>query len=222
MVTGSGGRRGWWLSGAVLLATVAQLLVGTFARDLPQFAGKGFGARLVTYPLLMLVVPAACLVHARRRGAQQPAPTASFVLVMAPFLVDVTGNTLDLYDRVLWWDDVNHLTNWFLLNAGLGLLLRRPASGWVLGLLVAGLGALLAIAWELGEWYTFIRHGTELSTAYEDTLGDEALGTVGAALAGALLAARTGRQRDRDDGSARDAAAPDAVRRGRARGGQEP
>ena len=42
-----------------------------------------------------------------------------------------------------------------------------------------GIGALLAIGWELGEWFTFIRHGTEIETAYEDTLGDEALGTLG-------------------------------------------
>ena len=52
---------------------------------------------------------------------------------------------------------------------------------------VTGLGAVLAIGWELGEWYTFIRHGTELDTAYKDTLGDEALGTLGAASAGLLL-----------------------------------
>ena len=29
-------------------------------------------------------------------------PWAGFTLVMAPFLIDVTGNTLDLYDRVAW------------------------------------------------------------------------------------------------------------------------
>lgn len=186
----SGTQRLLWLVVAVFLATLAQLGIGTFAPDLPQFAGKGFGARLVAYPLLMLVVPVAWLLHSRRQGTVERAPFAAFALVMAPFLVDVTGNTLDLYDRVGWWDDVNHLVNWFLLNAGLGLLLRRRATGYVLGLLVTGVGALLAIGWELGEWYTFIRHGTELTTAYEDTLGDEALGTVGAALAGALLAIR--------------------------------
>jgi hypothetical protein len=54
-------------------------------------------------------------------------------------------------------------------------------------LLVAGLGSMLAIGWELGEWYTFIRHGTEIDTAYEDTLGDETLGTLGALLAGLLV-----------------------------------
>ena len=59
---------------------------------------------------------------------------------------------------------------------------------------MTGLGAVLAIAWELGEWYTFIRHGTELDTAYEDTLGDEALGTLGALLAGLLVAKVMGRR----------------------------
>jgi hypothetical protein len=77
------------------------------------------------------------------------------------------------------------------------LLLRasiRPP--WALGLVVAGLGALLAIGWELGEWYTFIRHGTERDDAYTDTLGDLALGSLGgtvAAVAVARLAAVAGR-----------------------------
>jgi hypothetical protein len=53
---------------------------------------------------------------------------------------------------------------------------------------VCGLGAILAIGWELGEWWTFIRHGTEIDTAYEDTLGDEVLGTLGALCAGLLVA----------------------------------
>jgi hypothetical protein len=57
-------------------------------------------------------------------------------------------------------------------------------------LLVAGMGAIMAIGWEVGEYYAFIRGGTELSTAYTDTLGDEVLGTLGA-LIGGLIIART-------------------------------
>ena len=49
---------------------------------------------------------------------------------------------------------------------------------------------MLAIGWELGEWFTFIRHGTEIDTAYEDTLGDLALGTLGAFGAGFIVRAR--------------------------------
>jgi hypothetical protein len=181
----------------VLTATVVQLAVATFADGLPQFEGKGFGARLVAYPVLMLLVPAAWVWARRRRGhdaSGTPLPWGGFALIMAPFLIDVTGNSLDLYDRLGWWDDANHLVNWFLLSAGIGVLLLRAEirPAWALGLLVTGIGALLAIGWELAEWYAFIRHGTELATAYEDTLGDEALGTLGATLAGVLVARRRG------------------------------
>ena len=175
----------------VFVATVAQLLVATLFPDLPQFQGKGFASRLVAYPLLMAVVPVAWAVRAHRDPSYKAqAPWGAFALIASPFLVDVTGNTLDLYDSVVWWDDANHFVNWFLLNAGLGLLLRRTGvrPKWVLGLLIAGVGAVLAVAWELAEWYSFIRHGTELATAYEDTLGDEALGCLGAALAGVVIA----------------------------------
>ncbi len=177
----------------ILAATVGQLAVATFVDGLPQFEGKGFGARLIAYPALMLLVPAILATQRRLRGGTAPLPWAGIAFVMAPFLVDVTGNTLDLYDRIGWWDDANHLVNWFLLCFGAGLMLRgadiRPP--WAFGLLLAGIGALLAIGWELGEWYTFIRQGTELDTAYEDTLGDLALGTIGGAVAGLLVARRS-------------------------------
>jgi hypothetical protein len=105
----------------------------------------------------------------------------------------VTGNTLNLYDTLVWWDDANHFVNWLLLCAGIGFLLLRAhiSPSWALAGLITGIGAVLAVGWELGEWYTFIRHGTELDTAYEDTLGDEVLGTLGAALAGLLVARRS-------------------------------
>ena len=186
MTTDAPRRAPWWAPASILGLTVAQLGVGTFAGGLQQFEGKAFGARLVAYPVMMLVVPVAWwVVH---RGQRVDVPWGAFALVMAPFLIDVTGNTLDLYDSVVWWDDANHFVNWVLLCGGLGLLLLHGIHlQWARVLFVTGLGALLAIGWELGEWYTFIRHGTELDTAYQDTLGDEALGTLGALVAGVLL-----------------------------------
>lgn len=172
-------------AGVVLAATVLQLLVASLVPGLPQFESKGFMARLVLYPVLMLLVPA--LWWLGHRGAEPP--WAAFAVIMTPFLIDVTGNSLDLYDRVVWWDDANHLVNWFLVCLGLGLVLLPSveAPPWVVAALVTGGGALLAIVWELGEWFAFIRHGTELATAYQDTLGDEVLGTTGAAIAAAVL-----------------------------------
>jgi hypothetical protein len=173
----------------VLAATVIQLAIASVATGLPQFEGKGFGARLVFYPILMLLVPTVWWLTQRRRPAPPGPPWTGFALVMAPFLVDVSGNTLNLYDTVVWWDDANHFVNWFLVCLGLGLVLGvwsvRPV--WVSGVAVVGGGALLALAWEIGEWWTFIRHGTELATAYEDALGDMTLGTCGACVAFTVL-----------------------------------
>ena len=182
-------RVGVWAAATLFVLTVAQLVVATTSA-LPQFAGKAFGTRLAAYPVLMLVVPV--LWGLRNRRHPVDLPWTAFALVMAPFLVDVTGNTLDLYDSVGWWDDLNHLVNWFLLMAGLGLLIRRVPGvpRPLLVLTVTGLGAILAIGWELAEWFTFIRHGTELAGAYTDTLGDEALGTLGGLLAGLVVGRR--------------------------------
>jgi hypothetical protein len=182
----------WWVPVLVLLLTEGQLAIAEFVPGIDRFADKAFGARLVAYPVLMLVAPVVWWLASRRRGlATDDPPYAAFTLIMLGFLVDVTGNSLDLYDTFTWWDDLNHFANWLLLLGGIGLLLAPSIQKpWVLVLVVAGLGAVLAIGWELGEWYTFIRHGTEIETAYEDTLGDEALGTLGALVAALLLAWR--------------------------------
>lgn len=178
-----------WVPAGLILLTMAQLAIAQWWPDIDRFAGKAFGARLITYPLLMLLAPALWWYFVRRRHPGESAPHGAFSLIMLSFLIDVSGNSANLYDSVTWWDDANHFFNWFVLLTGIGLLIGRSVRPtWALVLLVAGLGSMLAIAWELGEWFTFIRHGTEIGSAYEDTLGDEALGTLGAALAGLVVA----------------------------------
>ena len=196
-------RNAKWITLGLLVLTVGQLAVATFVPGLTQFEGKGFAARLLLYPAMMLAVPAIWLLRRRRdqlgrRDQRDPVarndspPWAAFAWIMLPFLVDVTGNTFNLYDSLWWWDDVNHLVNWLFLSLGVGLLLARAEvrPGWALGLLIAGVGAAMAIGWEVGEYYAFIRNGTELDTAYTDTLGDEVLGTLGASIAGLIIARR--------------------------------
>lgn len=186
-----------WVPPLVLVLTLAQLAVAEWWPGIDRFADKAFGARLVVYPLLMLLAPALWWLVVGRRNTtgtpdaptrRPPAPYGAFSLIMAPFLIDVTGNSADLYDTLIWWDDANHFFNWMLLMVGIGLLVSAWVQPeWAVVALVAGLGAVLAIGWELGEWYAFIRHGTEIEVAYEDTLGDEALGTLGAVCAGLLV-----------------------------------
>ena len=179
-----------WFPALILVATVAQLAVATFVPGIERFEDKAFGARLAAYPVMMLLVPAIWWLAVKRRRPDAEPPYFAFGLVMLGFLVDTTGNSLDLYDTVVWWDDSNHFVNWFFLLWGPRVDHgHRDRPRWAQVLLITGLGCLLALGWELGEWYTFIRHGTELDTAYEDTLGDMTLGSIGAFL-GALLVAR--------------------------------
>ncbi len=184
-----------WVPVLVLLLTVTQLAVAQYVPGIERFADKAFGARLIAYPLLMLVVPFLWWVVVKRRHPDREPPYGAFTLVMLPFLVDVTGNSLDLFDALTWWDDFCHFANWALLLTGIGLIICgsvRPP--WAVVFLVTGLGATIALGWELGEWYTFIRHGTEINTAYEDTLGDLTLGTLGALVAGFVVARLLGRR----------------------------
>jgi hypothetical protein len=44
------------------------------------------------------------------------------------------------------------------------------------------------VLWEFAEYFTFIRNSPELETAYEDTLGDLALGLSGSVVAALVTA----------------------------------
>jgi hypothetical protein len=174
-----------WLPALVLAVTVVELVAAVTVPS-SQFDGKGWGVRLVAYPALMLLAPVLWRVT-RRRTARPPYP--AFTLIMLPFLSDTTANWLDLFRRVGWWDDASHFGHWCLLSAGLALLVAphvRPR--WVVVPLIGGVGALLALGWELGEYWLFIRDGKEAGGAYRDTLGDETLGSTGALLAGLVVA----------------------------------
>ena len=180
----------FWLDAAVKAALVGLLLIGAFS-GLDRFEGKAMTGRLVTYPIAALIVPAAWWFSSRRRGADAPPrdyPYAIDILVVLPFLIDVAGNALDLYDTVSWWDDANHLVNWaILVSAFAQFMLRLPLQRAVVFGLSVGFGAVTAVLWEFAEYWTFIRNSPELATAYEDTLGDLALGLTGSTIA-ALLA----------------------------------
>ena len=174
---------------ALKLALVALLAFGAFS-GLDQFEGKAFGGRLLAYPLAVLVLPVAW----RMWGQPRSFPYVADMLITAPFLIDVVGNAVDLYDTVDWWDDANHFVNWALLSAGAGLLFARASMPrWQLAVMVVGFGAASAIVWELAEYVAFIRDSPELATAYEDTLGDLALGTTGSVVAAAAVGSRTAR-----------------------------
>ena len=121
------------------MALVGLLAFGAFSGP-QQFEGKAFGARLATYPISLVVVPAVWWFRGRGRG--KGFPYAADTLLGLPFLIDVLGNTFDLYDTISWWDDVNQYVNWAILTAAFGLVVPRArlARSVVFGLLI-GFGA---------------------------------------------------------------------------------
>jgi hypothetical protein len=181
--------------GLPLVVTLKGLVVGLTAfgafSGFPRFEDKGFGWRLIFYPLLIFVLPVAW-----RFLGRGPYPYVADALITLPFLVDVVGNVLDLYDSISWWDDANHLANWFLLTLGIGALLLRthfePIA--VFGFVLA-FGVTAGVLWELGEYLTFIRtNEDEFATAYTDTLGDLTLDLCGT-LAAATITYAAARRR---------------------------
>jgi hypothetical protein len=185
----------WVLDIAIKVALGLLLAHAVLFPDLPQYAGKGIGSRLVLYPLGVLVVPIGWwIVRWRRTAAGRPAPgypLLADILISAPFMIDTLGNALNLFNTIDAWDDIMHFTQWLLLLGGIGVLLTGHVhQRWVLGLLVASLGAYVALLWEVAEYWAFIRTSPELQTAYTDTLGDMVLGSLGSTLAGVILAMR--------------------------------
>ncbi|WP_460520733.1 hypothetical protein [Flindersiella endophytica] len=67
-------------------------------------------------------------------------------MITLPWLLDLLGNRLDLFDTIGGWDDAMHLVNWALLTAGCaGRVRARRRQPWHDVLLALGsLGALPA------------------------------------------------------------------------------
>jgi hypothetical protein len=171
---------------AIKVATVALLMWAVLNPDLPQFTGKAFTGRAIAYPIALLVLPVAWWLLGRPRG--MAFPVGADILLGLPFLIDVVGNALNFYDAIEWWDDANHLVNWFLHTAAIGLLLRLGSWGAATrAALAIGWAATTAILWELAEYVAFVPNSPEAVTAYADTLGDLALGLIGGTVAAILV-----------------------------------
>jgi VanZ family protein len=149
---------------------IKALLVGLIAASLvfgdsERFSDKAMGARAIAYPLLCALPAAGWWVARRRR------PTLAYP---------------HLFDRLTWFDDAAHFTNWFLLGLALGFTLRHTRPSWEVVWLVTGAGAVAAILWELAEYQSFVQKVEQLGI-YRDTVGDLCLGTSGALVAGVLV-----------------------------------
>lgn len=185
--------RTWlWIDVGVKAATAGLLVLALVAPELPQFQGKAFAGRAIAYPIALAVAPIAWWLFGRGR---LPFPVATDILLGLPFLIDMAGNALNLYDTIDWWDDANHLGNWALHTSAIVLLVRGRLAPAVLVAVGVAWAATTAILWELAEYVAFVPNSPEAATAYADTLGDLALGLIGGTAASVALAWRSARAR---------------------------
>ena len=178
----SEGRRLMWV---VKGALAASLLAGLLFPGIPGVAGKGWPERCVGYPISALVVPAIWVLRGRRGRY----PYLADALLVVPFVLDLLGNLVNLFDTMEQFDDVLHFVNWTFLVAAL-VLLVAPAglARWNLALMGSGFGALAIVAWEGVVWIIQEMGTTGLQLTYDDTVGDLVLSTAGGML-GALVTA---------------------------------
>lgn len=146
--------------------------------------GKAPTARAVTYPLVAFAIPLWWLVGRPRR----PYPWLPDLLLTFIGFSDILGNRLNLYDRVVWFDDFMHLANVTCASAALVLVtMHSTVRFWPVVERSVALGMTAALAWELFEYFSFLTRSSELPTAYADTLGDLVMGWFGTLLAALLV-----------------------------------
>lgn len=174
--------------GADVAAKIGLLVLLAVAICFPSVGnmeGKGAGARAIGYPLLAFAVPLIWYVSWRRRASF---PWTADLLVTLTCFTDTLGNRMDLYDTISWFDDLMHFMNTGMLSAAVILLTMHRSS--TLGAVVEralAFGVTAALAWEVAEYYAFLRVSPERLGAYTDTLGDMVLGTVGSVAAAVVV-----------------------------------
>jgi hypothetical protein len=162
----------------VRVLALVSILVGTWRSGLVATA-------------LFLLVLGGCMVP-RAIGA----PAVLDVAYSGTLLVAAWAAQLDWYVSVGWLDVVVHAAATGLIAVMSLLALRawsvvgparsRPESA----VLVVGLGAVLAVLWELGEWAGNALFDPRIQVGYADTMGDLAAGLAGSVAAAVLVVRR--------------------------------
>lgn len=113
-------------------------------------------------------------------------------------LVAAWSNIFDFYTRFTWWDMPVHLIMNGLIAWALYLLLARgnvvpdPRSKEFTRLtalaLLTSLGLAVGALWEMLEWFGREFISEQIYIAYDDTIGDMAVGGLGSLIAGFVIA----------------------------------
>lgn len=169
------------------LVADALRLIGLLSVGIAAIAFTATDAGILAFALPALLAP-------RALGLRSSFDIVFVVVV----LVAAWSNVLDLYRSVPGWDLVVHVVCTAVIAAALYLGLARACVVAAPGrqgfrartpiVIVTALGLAVSALWEMVEWagYTFITD--EIFVTYDDTIGDMAVGGLGALAAGFLVA----------------------------------
>lgn len=168
---------------------------------------------LTDVALLALVAGGAAIPLALRL------PPLLDTLYVGALLVAAWSSVLDLYETVPGWDLVVHVVATGIIALVAHAAVRRlgavpplhaaRTTAECLGavVVITGLGSLLSIAWEIGEWWGNAYLDSTIGVGYVDTVGDLAAGALGSAAA-AVVALAVSRRTAAARPSAPTAASP--------------
>ncbi len=199
-------------TGEIRRRSTTPTVVGDVVRTLAAIAIPVGGLLYGPVGIALLALVLLGTVLPRAIGLEGPIdPVIGLTLSAAAWI-----SLLDLYAQVSWLDLAVHLVATGVLTVlayavlvSVGALpvpgpilarrtgagarhdgsgLSRPRLGGVVT--ATALGVLLALLWEVGEWFGATFVDGSINVGYLDTLGDLAAGGVGALLAGFLLVRR--------------------------------
>lgn len=161
---------------AILAFTIDALLSAGDER----FAGKALGPRNVGILLgLSMLFPILHWIYHR----WERYPLWYDDLYLSIFWLDMSGNSLDLYNTVEWWDHVPHFH-------GPGALAMVLVGAFGLqGLAAVGFSTMLHVLLEVQEYYGDVLLGTHNVKGITDSINDLAYGLAGVVVYG-LVAKR--------------------------------
>lgn len=168
---------------AIKVAVVVLSLIPLVDPNASHFAGKAMGVRALLYPVMTLLIPAIWFLAGRPR----PYPYAADIAFGLPFAIDAAGNVLGLF-AITGFDAIPHFLGWFFLSTAFGLAIAPLLDRrWVAFLLVLGMGAVVDILWEAGEFALMKSGASGLQLTYENTIQDLLVSLSGAAVAAVAI-----------------------------------
>ena len=161
---------GFWVNVALRIGILLMTADALINAGDERFAGKALGPRNVGILLgLSMLFPILHFIYGRWKRY----PLWYDCLYLSIFALDMAGNSLDLYNKVEWWDHIPHFHGPGALAVVLiGAFGFRPLAA-------AGFATILHLLLEVNEYYGDVILGTHNVRGITDSMNDLSYGLAG-------------------------------------------